>query len=403
MTLTLLLDLDDTLLGNDMDQFLPPYFHLLGQHLAEYVEPQRMIDTLLSATMTMMQNNEPDQTLEEVFDQNFYPKLGIPKETLRPVFENFYETQFPKLKRYTKRRPEASVLMEHMGEKNSKTVIATNPLFPITAIEQRVHWAGIAPNEAHIAWITSFETSHFAKPNPAYYAEILGHIGWPETKMAMIGNDLEQDIAPTTQLGIPGFWITNQENGAGERVSANGHGMLGDVLPWLAKQSDNNLTPNFHNHTAMLATLRATPAVVDTLIRTLPPEQWRQHPPTDKAGWNFAEIIYHMRDVETRVNLPRMQSILSKSNPFIEGKDTDQWVDSYNISVEGTRDAFSAYMHTRCELLNALNTMDEAAWARTARHAIFGPTTAQELVNFMAEHDRLHMRQLHQLTQAISA
>jgi len=35
----------------------------------------------------------------------------------------------------------------------------------------------------------------------------------------------------------------------------------------------------------------------------------------------------------------------------------------------------------------------QAEWDRPARHAIFGPTSLQELVGFMAEHDRLHVRQ----------
>jgi hypothetical protein len=41
------------------------------------------------------------------------------------------------------------------------------------------------------------------------------------------------------------------------------------------------------------------------------------------------------------------------------------------------------------ELLRSLK--DE--WKRKARHAIFGPTDLQELVKFIAEHDKLHIRQ----------
>jgi hypothetical protein len=35
-------------------------------------------------------------------------------------------------------------------------------------------------------------------------------------------------------------------------------------------------------------------------------------------------------------------------------------------------------------------------WGRTARHAILGPTTLKELVRIIAEHDRLHIRQVTQ-------
>jgi len=37
MIQTILFDLDETLLGNHMDTFLPSYFALLGKHAARYI------------------------------------------------------------------------------------------------------------------------------------------------------------------------------------------------------------------------------------------------------------------------------------------------------------------------------------------------------------------------------
>jgi len=39
-------------------------------------------------------------------------------------------------------------------------------------------------------------------------------------------------------------------------------------------------------------------------------------------------------------------------------------------------------------------TPEPSAWERKARHAIFGPTNFQEVVSFIAEHDRLHIQQV---------
>ena len=47
MSLTILLDLDDTLLGNSMDTFLPAYMQALGEYLAPYAPPEKMIPALL--------------------------------------------------------------------------------------------------------------------------------------------------------------------------------------------------------------------------------------------------------------------------------------------------------------------------------------------------------------------
>ena len=69
MTLTLLLDLDDTLLGNSMDSFLPAYLRSLCEHLAPFIPAEKLVSTLMSGTQAMLDNNMPDKALKEVFDQ----------------------------------------------------------------------------------------------------------------------------------------------------------------------------------------------------------------------------------------------------------------------------------------------------------------------------------------------
>ena len=76
MNLTLLLDLDDTLLNTNLDEFLPVYFEAFSGFLKEDVEPELMLSALLSGTRKMMANNDPSLTLRQVFDAEFFPKVG---------------------------------------------------------------------------------------------------------------------------------------------------------------------------------------------------------------------------------------------------------------------------------------------------------------------------------------
>ncbi len=50
MIRTILLDLDDTLLANSMDTFLPAYFQALGSHLAGIVDQGEMLNELIAGT-----------------------------------------------------------------------------------------------------------------------------------------------------------------------------------------------------------------------------------------------------------------------------------------------------------------------------------------------------------------
>ena len=56
-------------------------------------------------------------------------------------------------------------------------MVATNPIFPRKAILHRLSWAGLAPEQVPFALITDYERFHFAKPNPAFFAEILAQLG----------------------------------------------------------------------------------------------------------------------------------------------------------------------------------------------------------------------------------
>ena len=82
MTLTLLIDMDDTLLDNSMDSFLPPYLQRLGMYMQAYAAPENLIRALMQATNQMMANRSPEKTLEAVFGEHFYPALKLnPEDT----------------------------------------------------------------------------------------------------------------------------------------------------------------------------------------------------------------------------------------------------------------------------------------------------------------------------------
>lgn len=129
-----LLDLDDTLLGNDMDQFLPPYFAALGRRMAPFVAPDDLVKMLLASTQAMMKNN-------------------------------------------------------------------------------------------------SYENSHFCKPNPRYYQEILDRLDCRPDEAIMIGDDWENDIEPAARAGLRTYWIEDRSASVG--ADSGLRGSLTDCLTWV--------------------------------------------------------------------------------------------------------------------------------------------------------------------------
>jgi FMN phosphatase YigB (HAD superfamily) len=399
MPITILLDLDDTLLETNMDVFIPAYFQALSAALAGKVAPEVMIPVLTSATRTMMANMDPALTLREVFDSVFFPRLGVDRLSIQAEIDRFYDESFPSLGVLTKPIPEAVRLVDWAFSQGHRVVIATNPLFPLKAIQHRLRWAGLAPEKYPFALVTSYETFHYTKETVAYYPEILAQLGWPDDPAVMVGDDIEREVIPTQAAGFPVYWV--REPGGepadlggmplGNPSSRMGEGTLESFRGWLEKTDPETLKISFQTPKALLAGLRSTPAGIATLVGSLPHDKWNHRP--EPAEWCLTEIICHLRDVEREVNLPRLRKLLAEKNPFLAGEETDRWVEErHSIDQDGIQ-ALADFISTRKETIALLDRL-QAEWTRTARHAIFGPTTLQELVGFMTGHDRAHVQQI---------
>ncbi len=377
-----------------METFIPAYLDALGEHLAEYVPPDKMVPTLLASTQLMLQNQRPDLSLKQVFDQAFFPALEIEPEYFQEQIDSFYVEKFPSLEALTQFRPEAVQMVEGAFARGYNVVIATNPLFPLTAILQRLDWAGLPRQKFPFRLIPSYESFFFAKPNTAFFAETLSRLGWPEGPVVMVGDNFNLDIAPARKMGIGTFWINNNEHPLNENPDvSDGQGTLADLLPWLDATPSEHLLPDYTNPEGMLAILRSTPAVLEAISGDLDNTTLTKHP--EPGEWSFTEILCHFRDVDAEVNLPRIVSVLQETNPFIPGIDTDQWAEERIYYCQNGREALKDFISSRIELLDILDGLKSDDWTRPARHAIFGPTILKELISIIAGHDRLHVRQAH--------
>jgi FMN phosphatase YigB (HAD superfamily) len=390
MPITLLLDLDDTLLNTNMDAFIPAYFQALSDALADMVEPKVMLPALMGGTKAMLVNKDPARTLREVFDDYFFPKLNMERTNLQGRIDQFYDEVFPRLGSLTTPIPEAVRLVDWAFEQGHRVVIATNPLFPLKAIQHRLHWAGLPPEKYPFALVTSYENMHFTKEAVAYYPEVLAQLGWPEGPAVMVGDDIEREVKPTQAAGMPVFLVQNHGEVLTEPAGIP-QGPLESFRAWLEKTDPDAIHFSFKGYPALLANLRASPAALSTLPASLSQEAWTQ--PPAPGEWCLTEIICHLRDVEREVNLARIHKILDEENPFLVGEVTDVWVKERRCVEQDGRRALADFVDARKVTLGLLDDL-QVEWSRTARHAIFGPSTLQELVGIVAGHDRVHIQQV---------
>jgi FMN phosphatase YigB (HAD superfamily) len=181
---------------------------------------------LNASTRKVIANEDAALTNAEVFAADFFPKLGLPREQLMPLFDDFYLNEYRELRAFIEPIEGARQVVERAFAEPFTVAIATTPIFPRVAIQQRLEWGGLG--DYAYALITDYETFHTCKPNPAYYKEIAARIQIAPNECLMVGNDVQADILPARRAGMKTFWITD----AGELptdVPTNWRGTLADL------------------------------------------------------------------------------------------------------------------------------------------------------------------------------
>jgi len=206
MLRTILFDLEGTLVQFEFDDFIGAYLGAISSKVVQLVDTRVFVVQLLASTEEMVKSLDPARTNREVFTDHFFPGLGRTADELMPAIDAFYDEDFPGLREAlgVKPHPLARPMIQGLIDRGYEVVIATNPVFPANAIEERMRWGGL--DGLPYRHVTSYETSHFCKPNTEYYAEILDVVGKSPQECMMVGNDMCEDLV-AGELGITTYLV----------------------------------------------------------------------------------------------------------------------------------------------------------------------------------------------------
>lgn len=203
---TVLFDLDGTLLPCKWEIFEREYFKRLTYKLKDLFTPDQTIKYIWKGTMEMILNLEPDKTNEQVFMEKFCSISKTDSKMMQDLFNDFYRNEYKTIGNFFTPSEYMVKSVEILKKKGYSMVVATNPLFPMEALIERIKWAGL--NEKDFILVTSFENMHYCKPQIKYYEEILQIIGKKAEECIMVGNDVDEDII-AGKVGIKTYLIEN--------------------------------------------------------------------------------------------------------------------------------------------------------------------------------------------------
>lgn len=401
MIKAVLFDLDNTLLHNPALRFVKSYVQALTPHVhAQFpaVDKPVIQNALREAIEDVIADQNPLTTNWEVFMTSFSKRTTIDEASLRSPLDGFYQAFYPELRSLVEPMVSAPRLVRWLFDNGYAVAVTTNPVFETSPIHQRLSWASLDPAEWPFAYITTMQTTHFTKPNPHYYEEVLARIGVEPEETLVIGDDWGNDIVPATRVGMNTFWIETEEQMLNHPVDtpdiqADGQGSLDDLSRMVIdEQWLDTLIPRPLTVAQIEPRLIGNLAALIGMASEIPDHYWHQRP--DVNEWSPIEIVTHLYESERTVQRPRLERILQENNPFLSAAIPPPPPGQMALPSTDGNTITRMFAEERQQTIELLASLQKKDWKRPARHSVLGPTTLLEMAAFTTRHDHLHIQQL---------
>ena len=203
MIQAIIFDLEGTLINVDTADFMRNYLGILAPRFAHLLSPDKFSKQLLRSLETAQSDPKPRQTNMQTFYDDFSKATGHSFQTLRPIFEEFYEFDFPALRCLVQAIPPGVKVVEYAIQQGFLTAVASNPVLPLMAMQEHVRWGGLTPE--HFKIIPSLDYFHFFKPQLGFFREVAESLGvQPENCLLVSGQT--QDLI-CRELGMKMFFV----------------------------------------------------------------------------------------------------------------------------------------------------------------------------------------------------
>jgi len=145
---------------------------------------------------------------------------------------------------------------------------------------------------------------------------------------------------------------------------------------------------------APISLLEKTPAILEILLRDLPPETLQWKPAADR--WSIAEVLEHMLVIE-KLYEQRARRMVLEDSPVLTKYEVLPEAELQKMSL---RRYLEEFVPLRRTFVYYLRSVPAHAGARTGKHAELGTITLSQMLHELANHDLGHLRQIAELYRA---
>ena len=226
MIQAILFDLEKTLTNVDNAEFTNNYHGILAPRFAHLLSPDKFIKQLLRSIEVTQSEPKLGQTNMQTFFDDFCKATGQSTQTLKPIFEKFYTSDFPTLQCLVKINHLGVKVVEYAIQQGFLTAAVSKPIMPLNAMQEQVRWAGFVPE--HFKVISALDNLHYCKPHIEFYREIADTLRvTPESCLLVTKNP--QDLV-CRELGMKIFFVGEVDS----EIQADYMGQLDDLLRYIS-------------------------------------------------------------------------------------------------------------------------------------------------------------------------
>ena len=205
MLKAILFDLDNTLIHYSERKFFEGYIPGIMLVFADIMPGDVLIERLLKGTQSLLNNNGEMSNAERFLNVFCTGYEGF-RDEIWKRFMRFYDTEYDHLQSLVSVSPGVRELFLRLEKTDVKLVIASNPIWPLTAQTRRLSWAGIGDLQFDL--VTHIENTSYCKPRLEYYQEICSRISESPEACLMIGNDPVNDMI-VANIGMKTYLVTD--------------------------------------------------------------------------------------------------------------------------------------------------------------------------------------------------
>ena len=229
MIQAILFDIEGTLTKLDMAKFMQNYLGILAPRFAHLLSPDKFSKQLLKSIESVQKEPKPEQTVMQAFFDDFSKAIGQSVQILRPIFEEFYVSDFPALRCLVQANSQGVKVVEYAIQQGFLTAIVSNALMPLIAIQEQVRWAGLNPDNFKV--IATLDNCHYSKPHLGFFQEVAESLGVRPQSCLLVSKHINDKICQ--ELGMKMFFVGT----LGTEVQTDYVGELDDLFRLISQGS----------------------------------------------------------------------------------------------------------------------------------------------------------------------